>query len=67
VICPADEVSGGYDGQNFSMQRLYFSGVNNDYEYQIQISGTVVPLPASVWLFTTGLIGFIFFKRKSHV
>jgi len=67
VICPADEVSGDFDGTTFFMQRLYTSGIDNDYEYQIWMRGTVVPLPASVWLFSVGLIGFSLLKRKTSV
>jgi len=67
AICPQDTTSGSFDGSNFSMQRLFFSGIADDYEYQIFISGTIVPVPAAVWLFGSGLIGlFAMAKRKTR-
>jgi len=66
-ICPQDTVTGTFDGSNFNMQRLFFSGIADDYEYQIFISGTAVPVPAAVWLFGSGLIAlFAMAKRKAR-
>ena len=67
-VCPQDTVTGTFDGSNFNMQRLFFSGIADDYEYQIFISGTAVPVPAAVWLFGSGLIGlFAMAKRRARV
>ena len=67
VYCPTDNIIGSYDGVDFFMSRLFFSGIPDDYSYDISIVGTVsaVPVPAAIWLFGSGLIGLIgFVKRK---
>jgi hypothetical protein len=61
--CPSDYVTGIFDGQYFSMTRQYGSGIADDYLYEIIIHATVVPVPAAVWLFVSGLVGLLGFRR----
>ena len=67
VICPTDNITGSYDGTNFSMKRNYFSGFADDFSYSIVINGTVsaIPVPAAVWLFGSGLIGLAGFAKRN--
>jgi len=66
VICPTDNTMGSYDGTNFVMNRLFFSGYPDDYSYDITIVGTVsaVPVPAAIWLFASGFSGLLFLSRN---
>lgn len=69
VICPTDNVSGTFDGTNFTMSRFYFSGIADDFSYEIIINGSVstVPAPAAVWLLGSGLIALYgISQRRKH-
>ena len=65
VICPDGNISGTYDGSTFALTGYYFSGNPDDYTYTSYINATAVPLPASLWLFMSGII-CLFRLRKSR-
>ncbi len=63
----------GTGGDN-TWDRLTFSGISGIYGLEINLFGSgavdnlqysVVPVPASVWLFGTALIGFIGYSRRT--
>lgn len=65
----------GTGGDN-TWDRLSFAGVTGVYSMQVNLYGSgaidrleynVVPIPASVWLFGSALLGFIGFARRTSI
>ena len=69
-----DIASYSYDGTNFTLDYYWNAVTDNNgvslgplavTDYHLHLVGTVVPIPAAVWLFGSGLLGLIgFTKRK---
>jgi hypothetical protein len=64
VRCPSANISGTYDGKNFSLNGFYFSNFPDDYSYTTVLNASAVPVPASIWLFGSALVGVCGFSRR---
>ena len=49
---------------NFTIDAAQFPGMFSISEVTLEMGGPVVPVPAAVWLFGTGLAGLMMGKRK---
>ena len=65
-----------YDGTNFTLDYLWDATSDNGgtalgglavTDYHLHLVGTVVPVPAAVWLFGSGLLGLIGVAKKKEV
>lgn len=68
--CPTASATGTYDGTNFSITGTYNSGIPNDYTYSFNVLASTaveaVPVPASMWLFGSGLLGMTGLARRRN-
>ena len=61
---PDNSYTGTFDGTTLSITGIYYEPVNDGFIYNYIINATVVPIPATIWLFGTGLLGLIGVARK---
>jgi hypothetical protein len=66
MTCPTSQISGTYDGSNFSLTGFYFSGIADDYSYTTQLNASAVPVPASAWLLGSALMGMGGLARRRN-
>ena len=64
--CPLDSWSGNFDGTTITLEHNFFSP-DATLAYAVDINATVVPIPAAVWLFGSGLLVFAGALRRKMV